>query len=177
MRYMGIDPSSSFIGLVITDANGKILHREQYATGLVGTADPVANAIAMHKAYVHMRSIMSRFEPDVVVIEELASAMNLKTVRAIMYFEAIAMIAVIDQGLLLKKLVASSMRRAVFGNGGFSKEKCAEIVRQYTGITGMHLPTERARKLVPVFTDDETDAYAYCLWAADISLADRVVIE
>jgi Holliday junction resolvasome RuvABC endonuclease subunit len=176
MKSLGIDPSSYAVGLCVVEDGGKLLHHEQWKTGLQNTEDPIAIANAQLALYEKIVVLVSSYWPDNVVVEQLAMAQSLKTVRAIMYFEATAMLATTHKfhvpGVhpVLKKLVATSMRAKVFGNGGLSKERTAMVVRKYLGMEEMHLLTPRSKQEVYVFTDDETDAYAYGCWGVGHSL-------
>jgi Holliday junction resolvasome RuvABC endonuclease subunit len=160
LKALGVDPSSYAVGLAVADGAGDLLFHEQWLTGLQGTGDPYEVAGAQYRLYTHLTELMREWVPNVVVVEQLAVAQSLKSVRAILYFEAIAMMATFTESTMLQKPVATQVRLAVFGKGGLSKEMCAELVRNRLGKTETHLPTLRSRRRVPVFTDDEADAYA-----------------
>jgi Holliday junction resolvasome RuvABC endonuclease subunit len=176
VRALGIDPSSYAVGYAVVERAGDVgalKYREQWLTGLEGTKDPEAMADAMQRCFIHTRDLMHRFAPDVVVIEQLSSAQNLKTVRAIMYFEAITHVTprfILWDGKILKPHVGE-MRKAVFGKGNMTKADCAELVRERLGITTTHLPTPRSRNEVPDMSDDETDAYAYACFGVGATIS------
>jgi Holliday junction resolvasome RuvABC endonuclease subunit len=173
---MGIDPSSSVIGLAVVDQGGELVWHEAWETGLVGTKEPELVATAMGNLRVQLMERMAYYKPEIIVIEQLAVAQSLNTVRAIMYFEATAMLAWKEYESFnsfaphLFKPVATSMRAKVFGKGNLSKEQTSQIIRKALGKEEMHLPTPRSRKEVPVFTDDECDAYAYGCYGVEFSL-------
>lgn len=170
----GIDPSSSFIGIAVVDSSGDLLHHEQHATGLSGTKDVAELSRAMVTFEQRLSDLLlaPTFHPDVVVIEQLAVAQSLNTVRAIMYFESVAMTWAARNYIRILKPVATSMRKEVFGKGNFTKVECADIVRRHYGKTEQHLPTPRSKIYQYVFTDDECDATAYALYGHDLKLVD-----
>lgn len=164
MISLGIDPSSYAVGIVAAETGGEMVYHEQWKTGLVDTKDPQLVAAAMLALFARLSIVAEEVCPEVVTIEQLAMAQSLNTVRAILYFEATAMLWTHKQMLPLHKVVATSMRRAVFGKGNLSKDQCAEIVRTKLGKLDKALPSPRAKIEQFTFSDDETDAYAYAVF-------------
>jgi len=164
VRVLGIDPSSYSIGFVLLEQE-ELRHHEQYLTGVVDPKDADDLASALSRAAYKVISIIDDWKPDAVVIEQIGVEQNVNTVRKIAYFEGVAIAVVGAYEMPLFRPYASTSRTRVTKHimgtsaGIRSKDDTAKLIREHLGKTEMHLPTPRSRVEVPVFTDDETDAY------------------
>lgn len=149
--FLGLDPSSSKVGMCVTLKGGSILtsgswdvrgHKGKWLPGeipgkLSDFEDRLAGFIASHPI-------------TDAAVEQLSVAHNMDTVRKIAYFEA-ACLMVCWRGIgNVHSVKTTTARKLVLGHGGLSKEKAHPLLESLAG-----------RKLDP----DEADAYLFALYA------------
>lgn len=82
--------------------------------------------------YAHITRTVAEWDPDMLAFEQVQSARNMNTVRALARFEAAAIIAGKHHGALVIPVAVSSARKVVFGQGNIPKEDAfAEMKKRY----------------------------------------------
>lgn len=126
MKVLGVDPGSRRTGVGIIEANGnrtKLLHFEIFSV-----RQEVPLAERLHKIYQFYASIMRKFEPDVLALENVFFDKNVQSLVKIGEARACAMIAASECGVKVVEYPPARVKQAVTGNGRASKEQIQAMV-------------------------------------------------
>jgi Holliday junction resolvasome RuvABC endonuclease subunit len=143
--FLGVDPSSSKVGLVVVDLGGIIVKSETWdVRGHSGKWDNELIPVALHKYAVELNSFLSGITIRCAGVEQLSVTHNMDTVRKIAYFEAISL------ATLAGRVKNTTAKKKVLGKGNLNKEKAREALEHIHGRT---------------FEPDEADALLFAEYA------------
>lgn len=121
--FVGIDPSSTATGLVVVGPRGGIRYTSSWLRPKKGE---VLDWMGEYYKWltVELRSI--RANAITAAVEQLSVSQNMDTVRKIAYFESLALLCCIQNGLDTHQVKATSVRKLVYGAGNLSKKQVFE---------------------------------------------------
>lgn len=148
MRVLGIDCGCEVTGFGVVDTDGRT-HRFVSA-GIIRTS--TADAMAARLARIHdgLTEALQQFQPDVVAIEEVFHATNVKTALQLAHVRGIALLAAAQAGLPVGEYSPLEVKTSVVGYGRAEKHQVQSMVASL-----LSLP-ERA-------SEDASDALAVAI--------------
>jgi Holliday junction resolvasome RuvABC endonuclease subunit len=131
MRVLGVDPSSTLCGLAVADRN--VLQEIHYWK----PADEKDSQEArLYQWFTFLDDYIMNIKPDLVAFEQVQSARNMNTIRALARFEAAAIILAKDYGAIAMPVSVSTGRKIVLGRGNIDKEDAyIELKKRYPEFT------------------------------------------
>ena len=145
MRILGIDPGTIAMGY------GVIESRDEEATLIdcgVLTA-PSRSPIGERLSYLYneLVEIVSKFNPDVLAIEQPFVAKNAKSALAIGRAQAVAILVAANKDIPVHEYTPTRIKQQVASYGASSKEQVQEMVRLQLGLSQAPQPSDAADAL------------------------------
>jgi len=126
VRTMGIDPSSTKIGIAVVE-DGRVLHYET----LLGVRKDTSLARSLSEVQSEVAKLCRLWKPERIAIEQVSVTFNMNSVRKIAYFEAACMMGAATRTKTdVRSMKTTSARKQGLGNGGLSKEQAVTRVRE-----------------------------------------------
>ena len=126
MRVLGIDCGCEKTGFGVVDTDGR-MHRFVSA-GVIRTStrDPMAARLA--RIHQELSEALCLYRPDVVAIEEVFHAENVKTALKLAHVRGIALLAAAQAGLLVGEYSPLEVKTSVVGYGRAEKHQVQRMV-------------------------------------------------
>ncbi len=145
MRILGVDPGTIAMGY------GVIESRDDETTLIdCGTlTTPARSPIGERLSYLYNRlsEIVSRYQPNVMAVEQPFIAKNVKSALAIGRAQAIAILAAANKGVPTYEYTPTQIKQRVANYGASSKEQIQEMVRLQLGLSQIPQSTDAADAL------------------------------
>lgn len=127
MIILGIDPGSRITGYgFVTKSGSTITHLDNGAIDATREPDLAAR---LKFIYLKIRELISKFQPTAVAIESIFYAKNVQSTVKLGHARGVAMLAATQEGLPLFEYSPLSVKQAVVGYGGASKEQVQKMVK------------------------------------------------
>ena len=145
MRILGIDPGTIVMGY------GVIESRDEEATlidcGVLTTKSRSPIGERLSYLYNELVQIVSKFQPDVVAIEQPFVAKNAKSALAIGRAQAVAILVAANRDIPVHEYTPTRIKQQVASYGASSKEQVQEMVRLQLGLSQAPQPSDAADAL------------------------------
>lgn len=126
MRVLGIDCGTERTGYGVIDSDGRV-HRFVDA-GVIRTLKQDAMHLRLLTISCELRRQIERYRPEVVAIEEVFYAVNVKTVLKLSHVRGVALLAVAEAGLELAEYSPLEVKTSVVGYGRAEKSQVQMMV-------------------------------------------------
>lgn len=127
MRIIGIDPGSLITGYgIVEPIDGRPCH---VASGRVVAPAGVPFNGRLRTIYCHLVEVIARHNPEVMAVEDLFFARNVKTALKLGHVRGVAMLAGLNAGLPIAEYSPLAVKQALVGYGRAQKEQVQEMVR------------------------------------------------
>ena len=145
MRVLGIDPGTITMGYGVVEAKDD----EVTMVDCSALTAPQPSPIGERLNYLHQRllEIISRYQPDVVAIEQPFMSKNVKSALAVGMAQAIAMLAAASKGIPIYEYTPAQVKQRVTNYGASSKEQVQEMVKLQLGLAEVPQPNDAADAL------------------------------
>ncbi len=127
MKVLGIDPGSQTLGWGIVEGSG--LKYQGVAYGTVKSSPRQAFSKRLLKIYDGIEEVISRFEPDVISIEEAFYAKNVKVALKLGQVRGVVLLIGEKSGLEIAEYSPRLVKKTVVGYGNAEKHQVQEMVR------------------------------------------------
>ena len=145
MRVLGIDPGTVTVGYGVIDS------RDDEVTlvdcGVITTSPRSPTAERLSSLYDSLSEIVSRFQPDVVAVEQPFVARNVNTALAIGKAQAVAILAATTRKIPTHEYTPAQVKQRVANYGASSKEQVQEMVKIQLGLSDVPEPDDAADAL------------------------------
>lgn len=142
MRVLGIDPSVRSTGYGVIETRGATLRLVEAGVIETNSRDETFTA-RLGDINQSLHAIIKATRPDMVAIEEVfARAVNPRTTIMMAHARGALLAAVAGAGLEAVEFSATSVKRALAGSGGASKEQVARMVVQVLHLTRVPRPAD-----------------------------------
>ncbi len=129
MKILGIDPGLNTTGygiLEISDqASPKIV-----TYGAIKTNAKMTLATRLNKIFENISKIAKEYRPDIVAVESLFYAENVKTAIVMGHARGAVLVAAMQHNAAVVEFSPREVKMSVVGNGAASKEQVNFMVRQ-----------------------------------------------
>lgn len=126
MRVLGIDCGTERTGYGVIDSDGRV-HR-LVSAGVIRTLRPDALHHRLLTIARELRSQIEQYRPEVVVVEEVFYAVNVKTVLKLSHVRGVALLAAAEAGLELAEYSPLEVKTSVVGYGRAEKSQVQTMV-------------------------------------------------
>ncbi len=145
MRVFGIDPGSDRTGYGCVETDGS-RHR-LVSCGAITTraSGPFPDKLAtIHRG---LAALLAECRPDVVAIENLFYATNVRSALKLGHARGVAMLAAVQSGAGVFEYTPAEIKRAIVGYGRAEKPQVAEMVKLLLGLDVVPTPHDAADAL------------------------------
>ncbi|HWG51394.1 MAG TPA: crossover junction endodeoxyribonuclease RuvC [Candidatus Acidoferrales bacterium] len=146
MRVLGIDCGSEYTGYgVVEDGPGHRLFC--CACGAIRLRPRDTMALKLQQIYSQLSDIITEHQPDMVAIEDVFYAVNVKSALKLGQVRGVAMLAASSAGLEVAEYSPLSIKSAVVGYGRAEKQQVQDMVMRLLNLPEPPEPTDAADAL------------------------------
>jgi len=126
MRVLGIDPSSSCVGLALV-VDGELAYTRIWKPSK--PKDTHANKLKEYEGWLKFQVKLAN--PDIAAVEQLNYATRrIDVVRVISYYEGVSLLVCAKRVAIVKSIMVSTARAHTLGKGNLSKEDSFKQVKR-----------------------------------------------
>ena len=133
IRILGIDPGSMITGYGIIDSDGR--HSRHIASGCLAISGENL-AAKLEVIFREVNALIEAHCPTEMAIEQVFMARNAASALKLGHARGAAMCAAVSRKLPVAEYSARSVKQAIVGRGGASKEQIQHMVRHLLALTG-----------------------------------------
>jgi crossover junction endodeoxyribonuclease RuvC len=142
---LGFDPGTASTGWGVVEQDGSRLRCLGHGCIVTSSKDPVQ--ARLRRIYDESRSLMTRFKPDAVAVEELFVNVNVKTALAVGQARGVIILAASELDLTPFDYAPVAIKQAVTGYGRASKVQVQEMTKVILGLKRIPQPDHAADAL------------------------------
>lgn len=146
MRVLGIDCGSEYTGYgVVEQLNDRLL--SCCAAGVIKLRSRDAMAAKLQKIFAELTSIIAMHQPEIVAIEDVFYAVNVKSALKLGQVRGVAMLAASSSGLQVAEYAPLAIKSAVVGYGRAEKQQVQQMVMRLLKLPAVPEPADTADAL------------------------------
>jgi crossover junction endodeoxyribonuclease RuvC len=145
VRVFGIDPGSARTGYGCVDSDGS-RHRI-VAAGAVTTSARASFPQKLHAIHRGLASLIADMRPDIVAVENLFYASNVRSALQLGHARGVALLAAVEAGVTVVEYTPAEVKRAVVGYGRAEKSQVQQMVTLLLGLAAPPTPYDAADAL------------------------------
>lgn len=142
MKILGIDPGIRILGYGIVEEKAGKIHLDDYgvikAQQTPGQSVKGKNqdelALRLNRIFVELQVILKRVRPDVVVVEDVFYAKDIRATIKIGAAHGIALLCASRIGIPVFSYTPAEVKKSVTGNGRADKGQVQKMVRYILGM-------------------------------------------
>jgi len=163
MRVLGIDCGSEYTGFGVVEetAERKLVC---HVNGAIKLKSGTSMAAKLEKIFADLKAIIAEHRPEIVAIEDVFYAINVKTALKLGQVRGVAMLAASSSGLQVAEYSPLSIKSAVVGYGRADKHQVQQMVTRLLGLAAPPEPTDASDALAiaicHIHTAATTNRYA-----------------
>jgi crossover junction endodeoxyribonuclease RuvC len=127
VRVFGIDPGSERTGYGCVDSDGQ--RHQLIACGAIVVPARATFPERLRLIHEGLAALIRECRPDVVAIENLFHAVNVRSALKLGHARGVAMLAAVEAGLSIAEYSPAEVKRALVGYGRAEKHQVAEMIR------------------------------------------------
>lgn len=128
-RVLGIDPGTATTGYGLVEADagrpGRLLE-----CGVLRTSAGAPLSARLVTLHAGMRELVAQHRPDVVAMEGVFYAKNVRTSLVLSHARGVLMLAAAEAGVPVEELAPAAVKKAVVGRGRATKAQIGFMVQQ-----------------------------------------------
>jgi crossover junction endodeoxyribonuclease RuvC len=141
----GIDPGSQRTGFGCIESDGRRHHL--VVCGAVRATAHDAFPLRLAAIYRELSSRIRESRPDIVAIENLFHANNVRSALMLGHARGVAMLAAVEAGLAVVEYTPAEVKRAVVGYGRAEKAQVQRMIKLLLGLAKAPSPHDAADAL------------------------------
>jgi crossover junction endodeoxyribonuclease RuvC len=126
MIALGIDPGTRRIGYGIVRQDGGVL---TFITAGILKIDSTDDPGALEETKKEIDTLIKKYRPEIVVVERLYFAKNQKTAIAVAQARGVILLAIQENGVVLRECTPNEVKLGVTGYGSADKKAVLKMVR------------------------------------------------
>lgn len=169
MRVLGIDPGTAITGWGVIDTtetkykgNDKL---QAKAYGCIKTESSSLFSIRLAIIYNDLKKIIKKYKPDVMAVEELFFAKNVKTALKVGHARGVVILAAVNAGLEVAEYTPLEVKQAMAGYGRADKQQVQKMVKTLLWLKEIPKP------------DDVADALAVAICHINSSKLEKMIVK
>jgi crossover junction endodeoxyribonuclease RuvC len=149
-RVLGIDPGLAATGYCVLEGDSRAA--ATLASGVIRTRSSRPRAERLRAIYEGVCALLEEYRPGELAIEQQFVAANVRSAFAIGEARAAAMVAAALAGVPVIEYPPATIKAAVTGHGGASKEQVQAMVALQLGLRELPEPLDAADALAVALT-------------------------
>jgi len=145
MKVLGIDPGTVVVGYGVIESTGNKVALVDYGALTASTRSSIGERLS--SLYNQISEVVSRYQPDVVAVEQPFMAKNVRVALAIGRAQAVAILAAANRGIPAYEYTPAQIKQRVANYGASSKEQIQEMVKLQLGLSEVPQPNDAADAL------------------------------
>ena len=145
MKILGIDPGTITMGYGVIESSDDEISLIDFGDLNSPRRSPIGECLSY--LYNRLLEIITRYQPDVVAVEQPFIAKNVRSALAIGRAQAIALLAAANSGIPTYEYTPAKVKQMVANYGASSKEQIQEMVRLQLGMAEVPQPNDAADAL------------------------------
>lgn len=145
MVILGIDPGYATVGYGVIENSGG--GAKALAYGAITTAPGRDLSVRLLEIYRDMQTLLDKFQPDAVAVEELFFNTNITTGIQVAQARGVILISCAQRGLTPFEYSPSQVKQAVVGYGKAEKRQMMELTRTILHLSKLPRPDDAADAL------------------------------
>ena len=145
MIILGIDPGLATTGYGVIKKEGNSFTLIDYDT-IITSADET-DVDRLSKLYDELISLIDKFQPQHIAVEELFFNKNVKTAIRVGQARGVILLAGAQQGILVSEYTPLQVKQAVVGYGRASKNQVQQMVKALLNLEDIPKPDDAADAL------------------------------
>ena len=146
MRVLGVDPGLTRCGIgVVQGSTGRALSLVHVEVVRTPAEDPLATRLL--RLADALADAVSRYRPDVVVVERVFAQHNVRTVTGTAQAAGLAMVAAARHGIAVQLHTPSEVKAAITGSGTADKAQVTAMVTRILKLDVAPTPADAADAL------------------------------
>lgn len=142
-RVLGIDPGTAMTGYGLVEAEpghpGRLVE-----CGVLRTRAGASLSARLLTLYTGMRELLEQHRPDVVVVESIFYAKNVRTSLVLSHARGVILLAVAEAAVPVVELSPAAIKKAVVGRGRATKPQIGFMVQQLLRLRRPPQPADAA---------------------------------
>lgn len=145
MLTLGIDPGLGNTGYgVVEERDNRLIH---LGGGVIQTKAPPPLAQRLHQIYTQLQAVIAEYRPQVVAVEEVFLAHNVKSAFKLGQARGAAILAAANCNLPVYEYSALAVKQAVVGYGRADKYQVQSMVKTLLNLQQLPEPNDMADAL------------------------------
>jgi len=153
---LGIDPGTQVTGYGVVRGEGAI-QPTLVECGVVRTNARDSLPARLHAIHEGVSELIDRHKPDVVSVEDVFYARNVRTTVILGHARGVILLAAAQHGVMVRELAPAAIKKAVVGSGSGTKDQVGFMVARLLRLKTAPKPADAA--------DGVAAALAYLLGA------------
>ena len=146
MIVLGIDPGTAATGYgIVTDHSGEPRGSLSLVEcGVIRTAPRDGLSVRLCGLYDEVRAIIARHKPDVMAIEDVFYAKNVRTTVVLGHARGVVLLAGRKAGVDIHEIPPAEIKKAVVGTGAATKEQVQFMLTRLLKLKSVPQPSDAA---------------------------------
>ena len=163
MRVFGIDPGSERTGYGCVETDGR--RHVLVACGAIAPPARAPFAERLRVIHAELGRLLCECRPDVVAIENLFHAANVRSALKLGHARGVAMLAAVEGGYDLAEYTPAEIKRAVVGYGRAEKRQVQHMIKLLLGLAETPHPHDAADALAAAICHVHCEAHTLAVGA------------
>jgi crossover junction endodeoxyribonuclease RuvC len=146
MRVLGIDCGSAYTGFGVVEETAD-RNLVCHTSGAIKLKSGTPMAVKLQKIFSDLTAIIAEHRPEIVAIEDVFYAVNVKTALKLGQVRGVAMLAASSSGLQVAEYSPLSIKSAVVGYGRAEKHQVQQMVTRLLHLAAPPEPTDASDAL------------------------------
>jgi crossover junction endodeoxyribonuclease RuvC len=145
MIILGIDPGTATTGYGIIEENKGKLKAVEYGCILTPAKEDLH--FRLKTISEDLKIIINQFKPDIIAVEQLYFASNVKTALAVGHARGVILLNIAESGTPLAEYTPLQVKQAISGYGKAGKKQVQEMVKILLNLSQIPKPDDAADAL------------------------------
>jgi len=149
LRVLGVDPAASGpTGYAVIERDGSICNVLHYgALKVHPKRQKISPGAALHDIYSRLCDLIQQFHPDVLAVESVFTALNMRTALRLAEVRGVVLLAAEQHGIEVRSYSPREVKASVAGYGQADKHQIQIMVRAQLGLKEIPEPPDAADAL------------------------------
>jgi crossover junction endodeoxyribonuclease RuvC len=158
-RVLGVDPAAAGpTGYGIVESDGRRCRTLHYgALKVAGKREQDCGGAALQKVHALLCQLIEDFAPDVVAVESIFSALNVRTALRLAEVRGVVLLAAAQHGLEVHSYAPREVKASIAGHGHADKRQMQFMVRALLSMTVTPEPADAADALAVALCHLQTE--------------------
>lgn len=159
LRVLGVDPAAAGpTGFAIIEREGRKCRVLHYGALKVAPKRRKASTGAvLHDVHSHLCALIREFHPDVLAVESVFTALNMRTALRLAEVRGVVLLAAEQLGVQVRSYSPREVKASVAGYGHADKKQMQVMVRAQLGMKELPEPPDAADALAVALCHLQTD--------------------